>query len=354
MMLIERQPYEQYKKSKRWSRANEPIWNKSINDKYLHYPDMYIIYTRFSKIFNIPIDNFILTSGCEESLKISLQVLKKYINDKEENNINLKNELVYEYPSWGLSELIMDQFADDNYELKRRDFVINNKEKKITNIINNNMVDYRISYETSLFNGLFYHDSKFIEKENLLNQNYKKENDIYYNLSKVNKESFRIIDEVYHLSCLRNIQTFEKNNIYIGSFSKIFGPGFRLGYIIYDIKFDHLMNYYRPQYISQSGVELIELLLNDLNQYKNIEIFKDFDKALNCCIEKTEHFRTLFDNNPIYYSEYPNYISVDKNSLKKYANIMRLNSYKINKEFKLNNIDMVRLSRPLNFKLQDI
>ena len=62
----------------------------------------------------------------------------------------------------------------------------------------------------------------------------------------------------------------------------------------------------------------------------------------------------MFDDNPIYYSEHPNYISLDKDSLLKYSSIFGLNNYKINKEFKLNNINMVRLSRPLNFKLQDI
>ena len=349
-----RQPYEEYKKLKRWSRANEPIWNKFVDDKYLHYPDMYNIYKLFSKIFHIPINNFILTSGCEESLKISLQVIKEYIRNKEENVSDLKNELVYEYPSWGLAELIMGQFADDNYALKRREFVTNNKKEKPNNIIDDE-IDYRISYETSLFNGLFYHKSRgIIKEENLLNQKYNIKNDKYFNLSKVNKESFKIIDEVYHLSFLRKFQSFDKNNIYIGSFSKIFGPGFRLGYILYDFKFNDLMKYYRPQYISQSGVDLIGILMNELNQHKNIKIFKDFNRALKTCTKKTNRFRRMFDDNPIYYSEHPNYISLDKDSLLKYSSIFGLNNYKINKEFKLNNINMVRLSRPLNFKLQDI
>ena len=38
MMFTKRQPNNQYTKSTEWSRANEPIWNMEIEDKYIHYP----------------------------------------------------------------------------------------------------------------------------------------------------------------------------------------------------------------------------------------------------------------------------------------------------------------------------
>ena len=75
MMFTKRQPNNQYAKPTEWSRANEPIWNTEIEDKYIHYPNMYELYHTFAKIFNVPIDNFILTSGCEESLKISFKLV---------------------------------------------------------------------------------------------------------------------------------------------------------------------------------------------------------------------------------------------------------------------------------------
>lgn len=366
-----RQPNNQYVKSDVWSRANEPIWNKEIEDKYIHYPNMYELYQTFSKIFNVPIDNFILTSGCEESLKISLQVLKDFIKLKESGNLDYKTELVCESPTWGLAELIMNQYADIRHIFKKRKFVDYNSRIDEQNSLIKQDVDYNISYTTSVFNGLFLHEGNIVLDNKL--ETYQDNKIINCGLSNINYESFSIIDEVYHLSSLRNrsdpwmnhgsycinskrpkdpIFSENYNYIFIGSFSKIFGAGFRLGYIYYNKRFNNLMKYYRPQYISSSSVDLINILYNKCK--KNTNIFYDFDESMSKCIKKSINFRKRFKERPIYYSEHPNFISVDEVSLKKYSSLLELDNYHIDKKFKLNNIDMVRLCRPLNFNLKDI
>ena len=369
-MFLKRQSNNQYIKSNEWSRANEPIWNKEIENKYIHYPNMYEIYQAFSEIFNIPINNFILTSGCEESLKISLQVLKDFIQIKEGNNLNYKTELVCESPTWGLAELIMNQYADRRHIFKKRKFVDYLSQINEQNDLIKQDVDYNISYSTSVFNGLFLHEGCIVLDNKL--EIYQDNKIIDCGLSNIKYQSFNIIDEVYHLSSLRNrsdpwtnhgsysdigerikdpIVSENYNYIFIGSFSKIFGAGFRLGYIYYNEKFNDLMKYYRPQYISSSAVDLINILYDD-KKYKNI--FRDFDNAMGKCINKTKKIRKFIKSNPIYYSEHPNFISIDEYSLKNYPSILNLGDYHIDKKFKLNNIDMVRLCRPLNFKLKDI
>lgn len=366
-MFIKRQPNNQYTKSTKWSRANEPIWNKEIEDKYIHYPNMYELYQRFSEIFDIPINNFILTSGCEESLTISLQVLKDYIKLKENGNLDYTTELVCESPTWGLAELIMNQYADKRNIFKKRKFVEYDRDiihENEYNLIKQN-VDYNISYITSDFNGLFLHTSNIVLDNKL--ETYQDNKIIDCGLSNIKYESFEIIDEVYHLSSLRKElkpwlkysfdyssrtkdDLLPKNykKIYIGSFSKIFGAGFRLGYIYYNGIFDNLMKYYRPQYISSSAVDLINILYDD-NKHKNI--FYKFDEAMGKCIFKTRQFR---QNNLKYYSEHPNFISVDEYSLKNRFSLLQLDDYHIDKKFKLNNTDMVRLCRPIDFTIKDI
>lgn len=371
MMFTKRQPNNQYIKSTEWSRANEPIWNTEIEDEYIHYPNMYELYHTFAKIFNVPIDNFILTSGCEESLKISLQVLKDFIKLNENGNLDYKTELVCESPTWGLAELIMNQYADRRNIFKKRKFVDYNSRINEQNDLIKQDVDYNISYSTSVFNGLFLHEGNIVLDNKM--ETYQDNKIIDCDLSNIKYQSFNIIDEVYHLSSLRNrsdpwmnhgsycdigkrpkdpIVSENYNYIFIGSFSKIFGAGFRLGYIYYNKRFDNLMKYYRPQYISRSAADLINILYDKHKKNKNI--FYDFDESMAKCIHKSIKFRKKFKERPIYYSEHPNFISLDEYSLHHYSSLLGLDKYQIDKQFKLNNIDMVRLCRPLDFTLKDI
>lgn len=371
-MFIKRQPNNQYIKSTKWSRANEPTWNKEVEDKYIHYPNMYELYQTFSKTFNIPINNFILTSGCEESLKISLQVLKDFIKIREGGNLDYKTELVCESPTWGLAELIMNQYADKRSIFKKRKFVdYNSRYDERINFLTKQDADYNISYLTSVYNGLFLHEGNIVLDNKL--ETYQDNKIIDCGLSNIKDQSFNIIDEVYHLSSLRNrsdpwmnhgygsycgkrikdpIDIENYNYIFIGSFSKIFGAGYRLGYIYYNERLDNLMKYYRPQYISSSAIDLINILYDKHKKFKNI--FYDFDESMAKCVHKSLKFRKAFKTKPIYYSEHPNFISVDEYSLQNYSSLLKLDNYLIDKKFKLNNIDMVRLCRPLDFKLKDI
>ena len=96
------------------NRSNEPWFGKGedivlTKDDYTHYPNMYKVYELFSNIFGISTDNFILTSGVEESLRIAFTVAN-IIKRGNDSNVYLESD-----PSWGLSKIVAKQvFYNEN------------------------------------------------------------------------------------------------------------------------------------------------------------------------------------------------------------------------------------------------
>lgn len=187
------------------------------------YPNMYDVYNAFSKAFNIPIGNFILTNGRENAFKTSLIAL------------NIK-EISLEDPGWDLTKIICEGF-NVKYEKLKYEYINNQFE-----IIEN--PNYDFVYVTDTYNNLFYHKNK------------------NFNDKKV------IIDEAYSLNKLNNSNRILKDNeITIGSFSKFVNPGLRLGYILFSDIHKERFNFLREEYISSEAAEYI-LESAKINTYK--------------------------------------------------------------------------------------
>ena len=183
---------------------NEPIG--------FFYPDMYKAYRDFSLSFNISTDNFILTNGCENAIRIILTMLK--VNE----TITDKEPLLIENPGWELvkvlSEAMKIPYKLYNYDING--LASFNKAKCI--------------YTTDTYNNVIKHEFP------------KGESDLY------------IIDESYTMKHYFNNSIIPDNFIYIGSFSKLVSPELRLGYIIFPSKFKNEINLLREQYINQAAI----------------------------------------------------------------------------------------------------
>lgn len=177
------------------------------------YPNMYEVYNAFSKTFNIPIKNFILTNGCENAFRISLIALKT-------------KQISLEDPGWDLTKLICEGF-NIKYEKLKYEYINNQFE-----IIDD--PKYNTVYLTDTYNNLFYHKNKQIDNKQL------------------------IIDETYTLKQLQNKnRILKENEIIIGSFSSFVDPGLRIGYILFDDIHKERFNLLREEYISSAAADFI-------------------------------------------------------------------------------------------------
>ena len=193
---------------------NEPSLDKT-------YPNMYNVYTNFSNHFSIPINNFILTNGCENALKIAMMMLSG-------------KDLYIEHPSWAMVDVIAEGFG---FNYTHIDYTFRN-DKFILNIPDDS---YPI-YTTDTYSNLIKH-------ENI---------DSYRNI--------KIIDETYTNRILLNKdRILTENEFIIGSFSKCANPALRLGYLIYHEKYDDRAQLLREQYICGAAANYLENIIMHRN-----------------------------------------------------------------------------------------
>lgn len=313
---MKREDYKPITHYKECNRANEPVWNRLVDEKHMHYPDMAEVYDKFAKLFGLHKGTFILTSGCEESLRIALEIIK---HNEENQKIRYK---FIENPTWGLAEVIFNQvfyndpdilkinyeenFIDKNYSVS--DFILALNKEKIMDIHDkDNPTFYKnhykdIIYHTETFSNITYHESNLMS-------------DLRFN----QYEFYIIEDQEYTLSSLfgSNGNFTFGHNFYIGGFSKVFGPGYRLGYLIFGNEFKDLANLYRPQYISKDAIDLIDFMGTVEGKF----IINDYENRLIKCISENRKLRELPNdgkpkdyNKRIYTTLHPNYISMEFNS----------------------------------------
>ena len=270
------------------NRSNEPWFGKGedivlTKDDYTHYPNMYKVYELFSNIFGISTDNFILTSGVEESLRIAFTVAN-IIKRGNDSNVYLESD-----PSWGLSKIVAKQVFYNENKIHNLEYKLE-KDGNIGYALDRVNAD-DIIYTTFEFNNFIRHST----------------------LSSYAGNNIGIYDETYTLlhlfhnainSCpalLNNdkladidlINYKNKDHIIIGSFSKIYGARFRLGYILFNDKYKDLFNLYRSQYINGLAIKLLYTIKNDLDELNSILDFPKekmnnlyvFYKLLNKCYE---------------------------------------------------------------------
>lgn len=223
--MIKRKFYQP--KEKLISTQNEPYLPGQHTARY---PDMYETYLAFQETYHIGLNNFILTNGCENALRITLLALR------------IKN-LIIENPTWAMAEIIASSLDIDYAKIN---YVYNNKFYLEPHEMTNNWL-----YTTDSYNNLFKHD------------NY--EASIFPNV---------ILDETYTLQTLLNTDRQLTNHlVVIGSFSKFAGCGLRIGYILFHESMSQRFNMLRESYLSSAACEFIqkrEKISPQLNEYNEL------------------------------------------------------------------------------------
>ena len=207
-----------------YSTQNEPLYQMNNKENfYYEYPDMKKAYDKFK--FFTKNDNFILTSGTETSIRITLQTFKPKM-------------FSIEHPSWGMPEIISYSldipFNKYNYRIK------NNK------IIPENPTGDLIYY-TDKQNNLFAHEDLITD-------------------------TIKILDCCYTMN-LESMILESKKNFVVGSFSKIEGPGLRLGFLLYPEKYHNKIQLLREQYINTIAYNYL-ISLKEWPRFPNNKNFK--------------------------------------------------------------------------------
>lgn len=210
-----------------FSVKNEPWF---VDNEYGWYPDMAQMYEDFSKVFNIKKKNFILTNGCENAMRLALEFC----------NFKFDNRIIYtENPGWQMADILG---AALGYNVYHYDYQYDNCNKKF---FSSQSFKQRngIVYTTDTYNNLFEHNN-------------------------IDTDAFCILDETYTMhQLLSGYKKPDHNTIIIGSFSKRYGPGYRLGYILFHEKYNNIFQLLREQYLSPAAGKLLEQL-----RYNNISI----------------------------------------------------------------------------------
>lgn len=227
-----------------FSTKNEPWF---VDDEYGWYPDMAKMYDDFSKAFNIEKKNFILTNGCENAMRIALEFY----------NFKFGNQILYtENPGWKMADVLG---AALGYEAHHYDYRYDNYSKEF---YPEQLFDPQsdLVYTTDTYNNLFKHDN-------------------------LDMDALYILDETYTMHQLMSgYEKPDQDIVVIGSFSKGYGPGYRLGYILFHEEHNHIFQLLREQYLSPAAGKLLEeirqdtFLMDPLNQ---VCYSTDIDESYN-------------------------------------------------------------------------
>lgn len=289
-----------------FTRYNEPIFRPKFDLSLIFYPDMKSLYKSFrTRFINNKELDFILTTGCEASLRISFEVIKRFLY-----NEGKKVDFVYqEYPTWGMVPVIADQvFYKD--KLQKLPFIYNKdrsrfeyKEdiyfvKDTTNVL----------YTTYDTNNLFSHKNKIFTGTP----------DVWQVMDFSYTEPSIAINEY---SKLLDIVDHNNRLIMIGGFSKHISCSCRLGFIVFPVEYKDIFNLYREEYVSSSAV--YELMNYDIRKESSTYI-----KENSCCVTDSH---TVTDNRNF------STVLLDKDT----------NPTNVNKKFKVGEYEFARCGKKI-------
>ncbi|WP_270649909.1 aminotransferase class I/II-fold pyridoxal phosphate-dependent enzyme [Megamonas funiformis] len=238
--MFKRRDYFKEDRQKPWSIKDEPVTCEALADTEARtYPDMFEAYKNFAQTYNLSRDSFILTNGCENAVRIIFEALRpKYA--------------YIENPSWGLVEVLAngllyprpEETPEEkriflvDYEFKNEKFVLGDYPLKLPQ-------ENSLFYITDKYNNVFEHEVLQDRNE------YAK---------------YTIVDETYSAKMLRNSNREIPENVFvIGSYSKFCGAGIRLGYILYNPKWNNLMQLLREECISKLAEKYTSIHIPEIN-----------------------------------------------------------------------------------------
>ena len=287
------------KRNKKYTTANEPYIGYQNNDEIItQYPDMEQAYDNFSKTYNIPKKNFILTTGTDASYRIALSSIRHILQGET-------TTLIYTTPNWGLIPIIAEMEGFNpigmeteygRYEPLGHDcFHVPDYYEKIKSYPGS--VIYVNSAQNNYFN--IYQATFDIASDHngVIDSNIW--NDTTY---------IKIIDEVYEpvgLYSYSQENKFEdpkdkkEDKIIIGSYSKVLGCGIRLGYILFDDAWTDIMYHNRETYLSPLACMHTQVNMHDFENQRvqrTADDIADFllYKGSDILTEQTYNFTTVF------------------------------------------------------------
>ena len=221
---------------------NEPARDCLIECNVRLYPDMLQAYKKFAELFHLGMDQFILCNGGENAMKQALLAIKP-------------KDLTWFVPTWKMPEVfcaaldiepIMKEFK---YDPEARQIYTPDLEKGgdcfYSNYSNSSLFHYEGRTEHSLFGW---------------NKNFKT---TIIDLTYLNFKEMQMVMQADHI--LEN-----ENAILIGSFDKLIGGGLRLGFVVFNKKWNDKMQLQREQYINMCAYNwLLRTLPMDLKNWNS-------------------------------------------------------------------------------------
>lgn len=265
MAFTERDTIKRRKRNDKYTTANEPLIGYQQNDEIItQYPDMYQAYMDFANTYAISTDNFILTNGTEDSLRICFSVIRRLYDEYM--------RVYYMDHGWGLVNILAEQ---EGFYPKKIETSISNYTQEFVNIDYFDLKE-RVYYYAPISNVF----KQCIDEKRILS---------------ASKENMIIRDEVYTNETLLQACTYLNPGVFvIGSYSKALGCGIRLGYILFNSSYNEYFQHNRPNYISPLAAMHTKIRLPSYEQ--RMEHMRELEE------ERDEYFGKGFTT--------PNYITI--------------------------------------------
>ena len=202
---------------------NEPAADVYIDCNVRLYPDMLQAYRKFASLMDLSLDQFILCNGGENAMKTALLALKP-------------KDLTWFAPTWKMPEVlcsaldILPVIKNFEYDPIKREIFTPKLDDEVkgdcfySNYGNSSLFSYSGGIESAIIGW---------------NTNFKS---TIIDLTYLNYKEMK--------QAIHSLLIGSPNNIIIGSFDKMIGCGLRLGFVIYNPKYNDAMQLQREQYIN--------------------------------------------------------------------------------------------------------